>query len=127
MIKLIYPEKIKFDTHHIFEDKGSNSKRWCLTLSFHNLISLQEIRKLYVREDGFFNKKYKDNINILFINEQDCSSRIIKCESILLDELYEEELKLRFIVDKIDFIDDPKESISYIRDIKINKIFNESN
>jgi hypothetical protein len=127
MIKLIYPEKVKFDTYNIFEDKGSNTKRWCLTLSFHNLTSLQEIRKLYVREDGFFNKKYKDNINILFINEQDCSSRIIKCGSILLDELYEEELKLRFIVDKIDFIDDPKESISYIRDIKINKIFNESN
>ena len=102
MIKFIYPNKIKFDTYKLDINKT-------LIISFHNFEDLQETQ--------FITKE----ISLLFINN-DCSSKLIRCESIYLSDVLLNRLELKYHFRTFTITKDPKEAIPWIREMKIKKI-----
>ena len=114
LYKFILPTKTKFDSFRTLDRK--------LTISFH---SLKDMNTVYESLFNTFQYQYDRQLDILIVYE-DCQSSLLSIVGIQLgdyDDMCYEKLEMNFFFDRIYKYNDVKEAIPYIREIKIESIF----
>lgn len=120
LYKLILPWKIKFDSFSFKltskYDFLDNSGR--ITIRLYDFNDMSELQNNWLDGASF----YRKNDMSLMTIKSDCSSNLLNIIGASVTNITFEKFEIEFYFDSFLWIESPQESISYIRDIKINQL-----